>query len=1279
MVDEDDETHHEAASAEMEQTDLLNLDDAPSVHDSLLRDLARGTSGSRDGKVDEISNLRVNAEVGLQGKFLLQQEIGSGAMGRVYRALDRYLLRDVAIKFILRPETMEYDEFMALFWQEAHAIARLDQHDNIVRIFDVDRSTYPPYIVMEYLEGESVEKKLRRGALDVATVLHIVTAAACGLSEAHLKGIYHRDLKPSNIFVLKTGRVKLLDFGLARIQSHRFEASTTRARSAAAHVVPRLASAGTPAYMAPEQWRGEDADAATDLWGMGALLYRMLANAPPFEASSLAALSDRVLSGEPPVPLATLRPEVPSEVCTLVERLLHFDRSARPSNTAEIIAVLESSLRKLQSDNQQSGGSPGAPQRPSVRAGEATSAGDRHGSDRRSSNAVRFWDKLLLVVVSGSDSGSHAADERLPAWIFNEAGLDCHALNCPPVQPGDIGESALRLHAYLNGPTVRARHIFFVTHGHGTDVVLRMLLDESRRLSALEDGNIAFDAKSPFYRIRHVAILRPGRGIATAHHVAGVHVGQNATPLVAELISELQQFLAVAAPTPAIHYVGIDDKSPLHAKSACVKSLAMALTRPGLMLARVTIARTFELDCANKIASLVGPVDGADRDDDRPTVPGAELVTQAEVCEDVLALVRSQHHRPLVTVIAGDVGVGKSTVLRRAARQLCVEFVNDGGAVLPMLIPLDFASLSTDQVALLSADSSEDRRGRVLFDVLLDWWSNWLNGTMYPNAVTSDWAKARLRSEPVALIFDGLDEFFMNHPTLSILDFQQMLTFLAAEHRKNGWLSIVLGVRSTQPGISALASSNLREVRRLTCAQAMRHFPVASSQLSTANAPLPKVLSTPLILARLNVRRASYDPGVEPRSSVIAKQTTNSEVTLLALTTIIEESDLCGRRDETGQPIDAQRWIDALTAVAWSLYRRLRGDIATATLKADGADLHRSWKHYLEATQQQVQGERILSGFHLLCESRAWEALLRRTILYLTDRGEVRFIHREWQDFLAARYLVQAVVYRKVDEFRHVGNTARISRVAGELLGHAGICIDEPLVLELLRCTDDSDGKLIIGNISALLTNSRVPIDGPALDILLSTVSHAPASARYIALSGLGYRALRGDDSSAQDLRHRLTRLFQNYLSITRDDDDSGVTRSLAWCYRKAYAQRFGGPPVRDDWPGLDADAERGALAMMCSMTEDGPRMRVEHRSIQRALLEVQQTVPADPFRPISAVHYLYCLGVARRDGAGIADLGRELPALVAPGSPYAAAIESYQLVPELSEVLAACRRFELG
>lgn len=1242
-----------------------------SLYDSLLRGVAAGTAGFRVEEAAGTSSIRIGAEVGPHGKFVLQQEIGSGAMGRVYRALDRYLLRDVAIKFIFRPGGMNYEDFMALFWREAHIIARLDQHDNIVRILDVNNSSYPPFIVMEYLDGQSLEKMLRRGPVELQTVLRIMIAAGYGLSEAHAKGVCHRDLKPSNIFVQKSGRVKLLDFGLAHIRNHLFGLSTTKARFVTVHSVPALASAGTPAYMAPEQWRGEEADAATDVWAMGAILYRLLAKAPPFDADSLAALSARVLSGEPPAPLRNVCPDAPAEVCELVDRLLRSKRSERPSNVSEVIAVLESALRKISNEAQMplavAAAIPRLPGQSSDAWPAVTMDGHfAHGSGPDGS--LRYWEKMLLVVVAGSEPGIRISPDHLPSWVFRTANVRCEALYCTP-EPGDIAGSAIRLRAHLDASAKQPRHIFFITHGDGTDVVLRMLLDEARRLRHDDRDSIDFDVRSPFYRARHVVVLRSGRGVTTAHHAAGLHASLDTGPLAAELLSEVRRFHTASLPTPAIHYFGVDDDRSLSSYSLSVKALAAILARPELMLARETVARSFELDCAAKISSLVGPIDDGDIDGVHPTVPGAHAATQVEVFENLLSLARSQHQRPLPVVIAGDAGVGKSTVLRVVARHLCSEFITDDGAVLPVAIPLYFASLTSAQLAVLDSEASEDRRGRAVHDVLLDWWCDWFNDTTYSGAIGSEWIRGRLRSAPVVLIFDGVDEFITNHPTLSISDFQQMLAFLGSEYRQNASLTVVFGVRSTQPGLSSLASSNIHEVLRLTTAQAVRQFPAAASWLGAgSDAQIKKLLFTPLILARLNTRR--------PPSML--RPSTNGEVILLALTTIIEQSDLCGKLDDTGQLIDAQRWIDALMAAAWCMFRRLRGEIATSTLRSDGAELYRSWKDHLDTTQQQVQGEALLSGFRLMCESRASEALLHRTVLYPTGRGEVRFIHREWQDYLAARYLAQVVVYRHVDEFRHVGNTARISQMAGELLCQIGVCIDETLVHALLRHAKDTGGRLITANFSALLTNARVPIEGPAIDAFLSAANTMPAIARYIALTGLGYRALRADDASAQDLRHRLVRVFREYLAVPVVDDDLGVLRSLGWCYLKAYAQRFGGPELTEPWPGLGDNAEREALAMMCSTSEDGPRVLVEHRSVQKAILEVQQVVAGDPFRPISGVHYLYCLVVARRHGGGIAELGRELPALLARDSAYAAAIENYALVPELADVLAACRRLEL-
>jgi serine/threonine protein kinase len=1243
------------APAGVTSSSLAELDSL-SLYDSLLRAVAAGAP-----------SVHIETEVGPHGKFVLQQEIGSGAMGRVYRAVDRYLLRDVAIKFILRPDGMNHDDFMALFWQEAHIIARLDQHDNIVRIFDVDRSSYPPFIVMEYLDGQSLEKMLRGGPIDVQSALRIMTAAACGLLEAHAKGVYHRDLKPSNIFVQKTGRVKLLDFGLARIRNHLFETSASKARFASVHSVPPLASAGTPAYMAPEQWRGEEVDTATDLWALGAILYRLLANAPPFDANTIAGLSARVLSGEPPAPLARLCPQAPPELCQLVERLLRAERSERPAQVSEVIAVLETTRRSI--SNEPPPGPDAAALHVAVRSAAGWPGGmDRFAQGSGSESPLRSWDKMLLVLVSGPGPRDRFPDE-LASWIVQNMGINFDVLPCAPWQPGDIADGARRLRGCLDERVKRPRHIVFVTRGEGTQVVLRALIDDARR--PLESGKVESYVRSLFCRTRHVAILRPGRGIAAAHHVIGLSAPADA--LEAELVAEIQHFLAATLPAPALHYFGTDDDGPaLHASAPSVKLLASFFARPEMLLAQETIARLFEFDSAAKITFLVRPVDGGEIDDVTPTVPGAEGATQSEVFEDLVALARSQHQRPVVAVITGAAGVGKSTVLRMVARRLSGEFIasSDGASPVPILIPLFFASLSSECLALLDKDGSQARRGRVLHDILLDWWCGYFNDITYAEAMGLEWVRARLRSDAVVVMFDGIDEFLANHPTVSISDVQQMLTYVTTEYRQNTGLTILLGVRSTQPGLPLLASSNIREVLGLTTAQAMRQFPATASWLNTASdTATRKLLFTPLILSQLNRRR--------PHST--ARPRTDGEVILLALTAIIEQSALCGKLNERGQPIDAQCWTDALTAIAWSLFRRLRGEIATPALKFDGSDLYRSWEDHFNNTQQQAQGERLLSGFHLLCESQSFDALLHRTILCPTGRGEVRFIHREWQDFLAARYLAQVVIYRHVDEFRHVGNTARISRMAGELLAQAAVCIDEAFVTTLLRRAQETGERLMTPNFAALLTNSRVLIEGPAIDAFLSALHTMSPVARYIALMGLGYRALRDDDASARDLRLGLMPVFRDILSSATGNDDHGVMRSVAWCYLAAFARRFGSPKAEGDWPGLDDQAERGALAMMSSLNGDGPRILAQHRSIQRALLEVQQAVPNDVFRPISGVHYLYCLVAARRHGAGIADLGRELPAMLAHGSPYATAIEGCQLVPELREVLTICRRLEFG
>jgi class 3 adenylate cyclase/tetratricopeptide (TPR) repeat protein len=264
-------------------------------------------------------------------RFEILEQIGSGAMGLVFRARDEELQRVVALKFLISREGVPEAPMSALLRQEAKAVAQLD-HENIVRLFDVaEWSGEPwepkvPFLVLECLEGESLAALLLRERPSLPRCLEIMGAVAAGLAHAHEHHIVHRDLKPDNVFLCSKGQVKLLDFGLAYITAASFPSTL------------HLPAAGTPAYMAPEQWRGQRQDARTDLWAAGALLFEMLTGEPPCPEAGLPELRAWVLSDVPVPSVRERRPELPEEVARLVAALLEKAPERRLSSAAELKA-----------------------------------------------------------------------------------------------------------------------------------------------------------------------------------------------------------------------------------------------------------------------------------------------------------------------------------------------------------------------------------------------------------------------------------------------------------------------------------------------------------------------------------------------------------------------------------------------------------------------------------------------------------------------------------------------------------------------------------------------------------------------------------------------------------------------------------------------------------------------------------------------------------------------------------------------------------------------------
>src|SRR6202040_762153 len=230
------------------------------------------------------------------GPYEIIAPLGAGGMGEVVRARDTRLGREVALKILPESFARESDR-LHRFEQEARAIAALN-HPNILAVFDIGQHNGSPFLVSELLEGESLRAVLDGGAVPQRKTIEYGVQIAQGLAAAHDKGIVHRDLKPENVFVTKDGRVKILDFGLAKLAqktSAAAEGITLTSSHTAAGVIM-----GTASYMAPEQVRGESADPRTDIFAFGAVLYEMLSGVRAFRRDTAAETMTAVLKDDPP-------------------------------------------------------------------------------------------------------------------------------------------------------------------------------------------------------------------------------------------------------------------------------------------------------------------------------------------------------------------------------------------------------------------------------------------------------------------------------------------------------------------------------------------------------------------------------------------------------------------------------------------------------------------------------------------------------------------------------------------------------------------------------------------------------------------------------------------------------------------------------------------------------------------------------------------------------------------------------------------------------------------
>ena len=271
------------------------------------------------------------------GRYEILGVLGEGAMGVVYRARDSTLGRVVALK-MLAAEAQETSEQHQRFQREAEAIGRLN-HPNIVKVYDLGSVDGKLYMAMELLEGDDVRHLMeRRVSIPLADRVRVLTYICHGLGYAHSRGVIHRDVKPANIIVTATGRVKILDFGLARVNTRKT-------------ITKRGVILGTPDYMAPEQAVGKTVTPRTDVFAAGGVFYEFLTLAKPFPGKTLHSVLYKIISEEP-IPVLTLNPDVPARLAAIIHKMLvkaPEQRYGSLEDVARDLTAIHSALRRSHS------------------------------------------------------------------------------------------------------------------------------------------------------------------------------------------------------------------------------------------------------------------------------------------------------------------------------------------------------------------------------------------------------------------------------------------------------------------------------------------------------------------------------------------------------------------------------------------------------------------------------------------------------------------------------------------------------------------------------------------------------------------------------------------------------------------------------------------------------------------------------------------------------------------------------------------------------------------